>query len=82
MCKFKNLIMFQNILLLFYRGQNRLFDDNNKNKGIMSEAIISIVNYGFNNMNLERIEAFVDPNNAPSINIEIQEGRFFKTPLF
>ncbi len=43
-----------------------LFDDDYKNKGIMSEAIVSIVNYGFDNMNLERIEAFVSPNNTPS----------------
>ena len=35
----------------------------------MSEAIVSIVNYGFNNMNLERIEAFVSPNNTHSIKL-------------
>ena len=35
----------------------------------MSEAIVSIVNYGFHNMNLERIEAFVSPNNMPSIKL-------------
>ena len=33
----------------------------------MSEAII--VNYGFRNMGLERIEAFVEPNNTPSIKL-------------
>ncbi len=59
----------------WYTDHNRaeigygLFDDNYKNKGIMTEAIISIVNYGFNNMNLERIEAFVSPNNMPSIKL-------------
>lgn len=46
-----------------------LFDDNYKSKGIMSEAIVSIVNYGFNNMKLERIEAFVSPSNIPSIKL-------------
>jgi ribosomal-protein-alanine N-acetyltransferase len=46
-----------------------LFDNNYKSKGIMSEAIVSIVNYGFHNMNLERIEAFVSPNNMPSIKL-------------
>ena len=46
-----------------------LFDDNYKSNGIMSEAIVSIVNYGFSNMNLERIEAFVSPNNSHSIKL-------------
>jgi ribosomal-protein-alanine N-acetyltransferase len=35
----------------------------------MSEAIVPILNYGFNNMNLERIEAFVSPNNTPLIKL-------------
>ena len=46
-----------------------LFDDNYKNIGIMSEAIVPIINYGFNNMSLERIEAFVSPSNTPSIKL-------------
>ena len=59
----------------WYTDHNRaeigygLFDDNFKSKGIMSEAIALIVNYGFNTMNLERIEAFVSPNNTPSIKL-------------
>ena len=59
----------------WYTDHNRaeigygLFDNNYKSKGIMSEAIVSIVNYGFHNMNLERIEAFVSPNNMPSIKL-------------
>lgn len=59
----------------WYTDHNRaeigygLFDDNYKRKGIMSEAIVSIVNYGFNNMNLERIEAFVSPSNTPSLKL-------------
>lgn len=44
-----------------------MFDNNYKGQGIMSEAII--VNYGFRNMGLERIEAFVEPNNTPSIKL-------------
>lgn len=63
-----------------------LFDDNYKNKGIMSEAIVSIVNYGFNNMNLERIEAFVSPNNSPSIKLlkrmKFKEEGFLKHHYF
>ena len=46
-----------------------LFDDNYKGRGIMSEVIALTVNYGFRNMGLERIEAFVDPNNTPSIKL-------------
>ncbi|MFT6963329.1 MAG: ribosomal-protein-alanine N-acetyltransferase [Flammeovirgaceae bacterium] len=59
----------------WYTDHNRaeigygLFDDNYKGKGIMSEAIVPILNYGFNNMNLERIEAFVSPNNTPLIKL-------------
>jgi len=37
--------------------------------GIMSEALVSIINYGFHTMNLERIEAVVSPNNMPSIKL-------------
>lgn len=56
----------------WYTDHNRaeigygLFDDNYKGQGIMSEAIALIVNYGFRHMGLERIEAFVGPNNTPS----------------
>jgi len=46
-----------------------LFDDHHKGKGIMTEAISKIINYGFTDMNLERIEAFVSPTNTPSINL-------------
>ena len=59
----------------WYTDHNRaeigygLFDDNYKSKGIMSEAIVSIINYGFIKMNLERIEAFVSPDNMPSIKL-------------
>ena len=59
----------------WYTDHNRaeigyeLFDDNYKGQGIMSEVIALIVNYGFRNMDLERIEAFVDTSNTPSIKL-------------
>jgi len=59
----------------WYTDHNRaeigyeLFDDNYKGQGIMSEVIALTVNYGFRNMGLERIEAFVGPNNTPSIKL-------------
>ena len=40
-----------------------------KNKGIMTEAVTAILDYGFNVMNLERIEAFTSPSNEPSIKL-------------
>lgn len=46
-----------------------LFDDKYKGQGIMTEALGSIVDYGFNKMKLERIEAFVSPRNTPSIKL-------------
>jgi ribosomal-protein-alanine N-acetyltransferase len=36
-------------------------------KGLMNEALIALINYGFDTMNLRRIEADVDPRNGPSI---------------
>ena len=65
----------------WYTDHNRaeigygLFDDTFKGKGIMSEVIASVVNYGFNHMNLARIEAFVGPNNIPSIKL-LQRMKF------
>ena len=46
-----------------------LFNDDYKGKGIMTEAINPIINYGFAEMNLHRIEAFIGPKNAPSLNL-------------
>jgi len=36
------------------------------NQGIMSESLKEILKYGFNEMKLHRIEAFIDPNNITS----------------
>lgn len=41
-------------------------DDSWKRKGIMSEALLPIIKYGFETMKLNRIEAFVGPTNAAS----------------
>jgi [ribosomal protein S5]-alanine N-acetyltransferase len=42
-------------------------DNNYWNKGIMTKAIRSIINFGFQNMNLIRIQATVAVDNIPSI---------------
>ncbi|WP_159473552.1 GNAT family N-acetyltransferase [Dyadobacter sp. 3J3] len=46
-----------------------LSDDDYKGMGIMSEAITPIIEYGFEQMNLNRIEAFIGPDNFPSLNL-------------
>ncbi|HLA54883.1 MAG TPA: GNAT family protein [Flavobacterium sp.] len=40
--------------------------DENKRKGYMDEALKAILRYGFGNMNLNRIEAFIGPTNIAS----------------
>lgn len=37
-----------------------------KGKGFMREAFLPIIDYGFTALNLNRIEAFISPNNIPS----------------
>lgn len=38
-------------------------------KGYMSEAMTEVINFGFNQMELEIIDATVDPNNEKSLNL-------------
>lgn len=40
-----------------------------RNKGYMSEAIIAIVQHGFKEMKLNRIEACISPDNVPSLKL-------------
>lgn len=58
---------------LFYVMRNELF----KNKGLMKEAVEAILNFGFTQMNLRRVEALIDPNNLPSLKI-LQRFGFIK----
>lgn len=44
-------------------------DESAKRKGYMSEAVHAIVRHGFENMGLNRIEAFVAPANIPSLKL-------------
>lgn len=46
-----------------------LNSDEYKRKGLMTEALIPIIEYGFNEMNLHRIEALASPSNIPSIKL-------------
>ncbi|AKD03786.1 GNAT family protein [Pontibacter korlensis] len=44
-------------------------DEKYKNKGLMQEALESILTFGFSQMDLYRVEAFVAPGNTPSLQL-------------
>ncbi|WP_306350761.1 GNAT family N-acetyltransferase [Flavobacterium sp. '19STA2R22 D10 B1'] len=46
-----------------------LTNEQYRGKGFMTEAMDTIIAYGFNTMNLHRIEAFIGPNNTPSLQL-------------
>lgn len=46
-----------------------LFADEHKNKGYLSEVMPVMLDYGFNKMNLHRVEAFVEPKNRTSLRL-------------
>ena len=46
-----------------------IIDDKNKQKGYMTEAVEFVIDYGFNTMQLNRIEAFVAPEGFASLKI-------------
>ena len=46
-----------------------LYDENYKNSGIMTEAMEAILAYGFNQMQLHRVEAMISSNNIPSLKL-------------
>ncbi len=48
-----------------------------KRKGLMTEAVQAIINYGFNEMKLNRIEALVGIENIPSLKL-MEKNNFFK----
>lgn len=51
-----------------------LFDESHKNKGIMTEAIKAILEYGFHQMKLNRVEAFIGSYNTPSLKLVTKFG--------
>lgn len=46
-----------------------LSKDEERAKGFMKEALHAIVKFGFEQMNLHRIEAFIGPTNTPSLKL-------------
>ena len=57
-----------------------LFGDDYKRQGLMSEAIFPIIEFGFIQMKLNRIEAFISPENIASIKL-IDKLNFVKEGL-
>lgn len=58
---------------LFYN----MYNDTFKQKGLMKEALSKVLHYGFTELNLHRIQAFIDKNNTPSLRL-LQHNNFFK----
>ncbi len=55
---------------LFYS----LRHDDDKQKGLMTEALNVVLEYGFQTLNLHRIEALLDKNNTPSVKLLLKYG--------
>ena len=69
-CGFHTWNMDHNKGELFYNIRN----EENKQKGLMTEALKSVLNYGFNELNLHRIQALVAADNVPSIKLLLHYG--------
>lgn len=50
-------------------------------KGIMTEAVEAVINYGFNVIGLDKIEGEVDPNNAKSIKLMEKHGFIYNREI-
>lgn len=46
-----------------------LYDDRHKQNGLMTEAMRAVINYGFDEMKLNRIEALIADYNIPSLKL-------------
>jgi [ribosomal protein S5]-alanine N-acetyltransferase len=46
-----------------------IYNEENRRRGYMKEAIAEILDYGFLKMNLNRVEACTSPDNSASINV-------------
>lgn len=44
-------------------------NENRRNQGLMTEALKTVIDFGFNSMNLNRVEAFINPDNIPSLKV-------------
>ena len=51
-----------------------MLHEKDKQKGLMTEALKSVLNYGFTELNLHRIQALVASENVPSIKLLLHYG--------
>lgn len=51
-----------------------LHSEERKAKGLMSEAMKAVLHYGFEHMQLNRVEAFIGPANIPSLKLVAKFG--------
>lgn len=58
-----------------------LKDDEFKKKGLMTEALKAVLNYGFNELQLNRIQALVADYNTPSVRLLDKYGFVFEGTL-
>jgi [ribosomal protein S5]-alanine N-acetyltransferase len=69
-CGFHTWYIDHNRAEIFYH----ITDESLKAKGIMTEAMTQIIDYGFTKMKLNRIEAFIAPDNTPSLKLANKFG--------
>lgn len=69
-CGFHTWNKFHRRAELFYL----LRKDEFKNKGLMTEALTKVIAYGFNELNLHRIQGMVDPANEASIKLLLKNN--------
>jgi ribosomal-protein-alanine N-acetyltransferase len=55
---------------IFYLIRN----DREKKKGLMTEALAAVLEYGFNELGLHRVQALIDPDNTPSLKLLLRNG--------
>ena len=60
-------------------GYDLMYDQ--QGRGIMQEAIIAVINYGFQHMKLQSIEALPSPSNTKSIKL-LERNHFIKDSNF
>lgn len=72
-CGFHTWNISHNRAEVFYNMRNETF----KQKGLMKEALKTVLEYGFTELKLHRVEALIDANNTPSLRL-LQHYGFIK----
>ena len=65
---------FLNLVSQHYRSEIGVESGEHWGKGIASEAFEAVIRYGFEQMNLQRIEALIEPPNKPSQKLAEKQG--------